>query len=131
MKFKPEIQEWIDAARLDLEAAELLSEKKERFNKLVVYHSQQCIEKYLKAYCIHFNLPIQKTHSLEILIKSLLIYDHKLHEFLEDAISLSDLAFNSRYPDDFEDWKTDDGDKSIFLANKIETYLNTIIEPTE
>lgn len=45
---KPSVKEWIDLAGIDLLAAKRLC-KDERLTNVVCFHSQQCVEKSLKA----------------------------------------------------------------------------------
>lgn len=124
------IQKWLASAKLDLAAALKLSEGTDAFNKVIIYHCQQSIEKYLKAYHIVFGLEIKKTHNLKLLISILEEYDKGISRFSDQASYISNLANNVRYPDEFEDWKSEDSEKSLELANEIAKYIHDKIEPT-
>ncbi len=118
------IYKWLALAKLDLNAAILLSEKKDEFNKVIIYHCQQSIEKYLKAYQINFGLEIKKTHNLKLLISILEEFHNGIKKFEEQASYLSNLASYARYPDEFEDWNDEDSEKSILFSREIAQYIN-------
>jgi HEPN domain-containing protein len=83
----------------DLYAAEILLNDDYPLTNIVVFHCQQTIEKYLKAYLIERNVPLIKTHDLIKLnglieeIKDLGIDEKKL-------IIINEVYTESRYPSD-------------------------------
>jgi HEPN domain-containing protein len=62
------IQEWIHKADHDLGMAKLALEHQIEYADSICFHSQQAVEKYLKAYLVHLNLIFKKTHSLSYLL---------------------------------------------------------------
>ena len=53
MKNPPDVLEWISKAEQDYETAETMARKRKNpVPDIVGFHSQQCIEKYLKAYLV-------------------------------------------------------------------------------
>ncbi len=91
-------QEWLKFAETDVKAAEKLLEDK-FLNNIVVFHSQQAVEKCFKAILEENNLKVPKIHSL-------LSLSGKIREFInftidEDKLeSLDDVYTASRYPGD-------------------------------
>lgn len=90
----PSVKEWIDLASVDLLAAKNLCND-ERLTNIVCFHSQQCVEKSLKA-LIEANDEIPpKTHDLIRLygmVEGQIVLD-------EDMLArLNELYIESRYP---------------------------------
>jgi HEPN domain-containing protein len=90
---------WLQLASEDLRSAEVLLQA-ELFN-MVCFHSQQCVEKSLKALMARLNKPIPRIHDLV-----------KLHQLAQEALGdaieldveglmlLNDVYSDSRYPRD-------------------------------
>ena len=65
MKNPPDVLEWISKAEQDHETAETMARKRKNpVPDIVGFHSQQCIEKYLKAYLVSAKIDFPKTHDL-------------------------------------------------------------------
>jgi HEPN domain-containing protein len=65
----------------------------------ICFHSQQAVEKYLKAYLVFRGTDFNKTHNLEYLLE---ICTEKDSNFaIIDVGDLSFYAVEARYPDDF------------------------------
>jgi len=89
-------QAWTFFADNDLLAAETLVDNAELSGE-TVFHCQQAVEKYLKAFLTKSNISFRKTHDLaELYSKIKEIKDWNIDEVkLEE---LSDLYVESRYP---------------------------------
>jgi len=66
------IRLWIEKAEQDFVSAGILSKRRAKLNDVVCFHSQQCVEKYLKALLIHHRVRFPKTHDLTELLNLLL-----------------------------------------------------------
>lgn len=94
-------KEWLKAALDDIKTIERILEDKE-LTHIVAFHSEQAIEKSLKAILIYNNQEIPKIHSLIRLFgicESYIKID--LKEYQELIIKLDELYLDSRYPADF------------------------------
>jgi HEPN domain-containing protein len=88
--------EWLEAANLDLEIIPHIIQN-ERLSGHVAFHSQQAIEKSLKAAIEEHDLYVPKIHSLEKLFSICEDFiDFKPDE--EIIIALDSLYTESRYP---------------------------------
>ena len=96
---KKSVREWLQFAKKDLLVAEYLLENRSDVSFAVAFHSQQAVEKALKAYLIHFNKRIQKTHDLSALLYEVNVLSAGLYKNLEKIIILSEYAVSYRYPD--------------------------------
>lgn len=89
-------QAWTFFADKDLQMAELAVDNEELSSE-VTFHSQQAIEKYLKAFLAKHKIAIKKTHDLvDIYSEVVKIKDMGLDEILLQEIK--DLYIESRYP---------------------------------
>ncbi len=88
--------EWLRSAKTDLETIDAILEN-ERLRNIVAFHSQQCVEKCLKAVIEEFDLPAGKIHNLITLM--VIVTKVKEFNFSEDNLSLlNTLYIDSRYP---------------------------------
>ena len=91
------VQEWIEKAESDFKFAEYSLENTEYFTH-VCFHFQQSAEKYIKAFIVSKELPLEKIHNLMDL---LVICKNGGYSFdrLADAASLLDSCYiDTRYP---------------------------------
>lgn len=118
---KEEVKNWIDYAYEDLRMAELAF--KEKIYNQVCFHSQQCVEKILKAF-IEFKGKIHpQTHKLTDILSSI---PQNPFEDLRDGILLLDRFYiPTRYPDALPGSlkeglpKEGDAEEAIGVANAI------------
>lgn len=90
MKNQPDVLEWILKAEQDYETAETMARKrKKHVPDIVGFHSQQCIEKYLKAYLVLKRLDFPKTHDLLELLEIALTKDPLLEGHRADLRMLN------------------------------------------
>jgi HEPN domain-containing protein len=89
------MDEWLKFAGDDLAAAEVLL--KARLFNLVLFHSQQCVEKSLKAAILSEGKMPPKTHQLASLIS--LISSLSFEEFSRGYEALDQIYMPTRYPD--------------------------------
>jgi len=61
------------------------------------FHCQQAVEKYLKAYLIYNELPIEKTHDIIFLLNQCANFDPIFATI--DPLDINSYAVNGRYPD--------------------------------
>lgn len=91
-------EEWIDKAEKDYIVAVREMELDPPVPEAVCFHSQQCIEKYIKAILQENNIEPERTHDLDILLQSSKRFLPELESCRDDLIKLSVYAINIRYP---------------------------------
>jgi HEPN domain-containing protein len=96
---KPLTQEWVDKAEGDFSTAgrELRARKDPNYDS-VCFHSQQCVEKYFKAYLQDAGVAFAKTHDLVMLLDLLLPMEPSWDGFRLRLRSLTTAAVEIRYP---------------------------------
>ena len=63
-----------------------------------VFHCQQAAEKAFKGFLTWHGCTFRKTHNLEEIGEQCLAIDPSLHEFVDQAVPLSEYAWRLRYP---------------------------------
>jgi HEPN domain-containing protein len=91
--------DWLDKAKDDLRAAELLLSSDETLD-MAAFHCQQCIEKAIKGYLLyvtHFNVD---GHNLTYLCRQAIRYNSHFTLWLENSAVLNRYYIETRYPAD-------------------------------
>jgi HEPN domain-containing protein len=96
---KPITQEWVNKAEGDFATAQReLQVQRSPNPDAVCFHSQQCVEKYLKACLQEATIPFGKTHDLTILLNLLLPIKPDWESMRPTLESLTVYAVEFRYP---------------------------------
>ena len=83
------------------------------------YHTQQCVEKTLKAFLVFNQRVPPRTHDLEKLLELCVAFDASLKALADEVITLIPYAIYSRYPDDYFEIIRADVEAAIMIANKV------------
>src|SRR3989442_6987946 len=96
---KPITSEWIDKAEGDFATAQRELDAIDHPNyDAVCFHTQQCAEKYLKAYLQEAEIPFRKTHDLAELLDSAVATAPEWEKLRQGLNALSSFAVEYRYP---------------------------------
>jgi HEPN domain-containing protein len=97
----PKLEEWVEKAEGDFHTAKRERAVTEYPNyDAVCFHSQQCVEKYLKSALVYNDIPIKKSHNLVILL-GMVVPIHPLWEAWRKSLRLlNSYAVEFRYPGD-------------------------------
>lgn len=120
------VQEWITKAENDLKNAEILLQEGGTIDA-TCFHSQQAVEKYLKAFLAHHKLPVKKTHSLVVIAKQGAQKDPHLLDFMEKYKILEAYYIESRYPPDTRVYTQDEGKEALDCAYEIINFIKKLI----
>ena len=82
----PQVNAWFAKLEEDFETAERLLRDAPHLAAVIEFHSQQTAEKALKALVTALDLPVPKTHDLDVLVTQLLPHAPGLAE-IRDAAS--------------------------------------------
>jgi HEPN domain-containing protein len=124
----PEHKDWLLKALSDLKSAKKLSKDDDETLDTAAYHTQQCVEKALKAFLVFNHRTPPKTHDLEKLLEQCVVFDSSLKILIDDVITLIPYAVYSRYPDDYFEICRSDVETAINIANKIFKLISAKIE---
>jgi HEPN domain-containing protein len=116
-----EIQQWLLKSQRDLEAAKVLFEH--GLFDVVVYHCQQSAEKALKAYLVHQEVILQKTHNLVVLLESCLAFDINFEILRDSAEILTPYATEFRYPGDTIEPEKYEAEEALVIASLVLDFV--------
>ena len=128
--FMPEHKAWLFKALGDLKSAKKLFKDDDETLDTAAYHTQQCVEKLLKAFLIFNRKTPPKTHDLEKLLEQCVIFDQSLKSLSDDVITLIPYATYSRYPDDYFEIYRSDVEAAIAIAHKVFKLISIKINVT-
>lgn len=114
-------KEWLKSAASDLETIEEIIDNG-NLTHIAAFHSQQCVEKTIKAILEFHELNVPKTHS--ILKLSKLAENHFDIEDKEIADELDRLYIDARYPGDLG--LLPDGKPTIDKAGSLYSFAKNI-----
>jgi len=128
-----EHNDWLFKAKSDLKSAKKLSKDDDETLDTAAYHTQQCVEKSLKAFLVFNKRVPPRTHDLEKLLELCVVFDMSLKDLFEDVITLIPYAIYSRYPDDYFEINRSDVESAITIAHKVFNLIcsktNTKFDP--
>ncbi len=123
---KDHIKNWLFRAREDLSAMNRLAEAEiEFYSSTICFHSQQAVEKYLKAFLVYHDIDFPRTHDVDFLIEMCCSIDKKSFEI--DLKSLTEFGVSVRYPDDFFIPGIKETKEYIEISNKIGSIVESLI----
>lgn len=96
---KPLTREWVKKAENDFKVAlQIMRRRKDPIPDAICFHSQQCIEKYLKARLVEAGLSFPKTHDLFVLLNLSASAEPHWGKFASAAKAVTNYAVDFRYP---------------------------------
>lgn len=91
-------KEWVDKAESDFDAADLTLHGREApITDAVCFHSQQCAEKYLKAFLQEHRVRFERRHELMVLLDICIPMDEDFESLRGPLQSLERYAVLIRY----------------------------------
>lgn len=117
------VKRWLIKADHDLIAAKVLSSLETQIMDVVCFHAQQCIEKSLKAFLVHSNAHVEKTHDVLRLLNLCSLTDKEFDKFKNESVDLADYAVAGRYPEDWLEITSSDAAEAVKLAEEIMGFV--------
>lgn len=125
------LKKWLIKANKDLKVSEneIILPPEDMVTDAICFHSQQAVEKYLKAYLIFKQVEFDKTHNLEFLLEICIEIDSDFSEI--DVGNLSFFAVEVRYPDDFYIPTEQEARECLEIARKVKEFVYTKLNITD
>ena len=117
---------WIAKAEEDLAAAERLLSLDDSLAAVVCFHSQQAVEKLLKALLVSAGVPFARTHDVLQLFQ-MLPDDLALSIPLEDLAPLNRYAVEARYPIGEEPLTGDEARAALAVSRRVRALAVGVI----
>ena len=122
------LDEWIDKAEEDYSAAVVMHRMKKRpIPTVVCFHSQQCVEKYLKSLLIKHGEAPPRTHELKDLMRLCAVYEPNIALFQPMFHALSPYAVKFRYPDQTP-VTVEDANEAVQMMRDIRKFVRKRLE---
>ena len=87
----------------------------------ICFHSQQAVEKFIKAFLITKNVDFERTHNLEFLLEMCINQDGEFREI--ELGNLSFYAVEIRYPDEFHIPSVEEAETCLELARNVKNFI--------
>ncbi|MCH8219594.1 MAG: HEPN domain-containing protein [Planctomycetes bacterium] len=110
---------WLVKAEHDLRTAVHLSSSGMDFADSIVFHAQQAVEKYIKAYLVWEQIEFPKTHDIAALLNLVGHNRGELAQALADASDLTPYGVTHRYPGDYPQVEQNDVEKAVSVAEHV------------
>lgn len=94
----------------------------------VCFHSQQCAEKYLKAYLISLGVLFSRTHDLVVLL-NLIPEEDAFPVRPEHIKSLNRYSVEARYPGDWDPIDREEAADAIAAARMVRAAVRAVLPP--
>ncbi len=114
-----DVRAWLAKAAVDLRAAEHDLAAAPPLLEDVAFHSQQAVEKSLKALLAWHDKPFRKTHNLEEIGQQCLQIDPGLNWLVDRAAPLSEYAWKFRYPGEVEELRREEAATALETAREV------------
>ena len=113
------VRQWIEKAEEDFRNAEYTLTLQEGCPlSTVCFHSQQCVEKYLKALLIYCALPVPRSHDLLVLYHQIPA-GHRPDLSKQWLAVLNRYAVEARYPGDWDDISRREAEEALIAASTV------------
>ena len=96
---------------------------------VICFHSQQLVEKLLKAFLTYHNVQFPRTHMLEILKQKCLEIDEEFQKL--NFKNLSVYAVEVRYPDEFNIPCIEETNECVEIALQVKEFILRTLNITE
>lgn len=128
-KLRDLVRDWLRKADLDCDVAARLASEGDRFRDIVTFHSQQAVEKYLKAILVRHQVEFRKTHDIEMLLHIVGEVEPFIAEGMADAKWLTPFGVDIRYPGDFPETLPGDKVRALGLAQGAREATIALLSP--
>ena len=125
------VLEWFEKGDQDLKAAKGLINLEDSLFNIVCFHAQQCVEKYLKGFLSFHDIEVRRTHDLVELLVECSKIDLSFLKWKDFCESLTDYAFEPRYPDNFKKYSLEEASEAISFASFIRGFVKGKVKLSE
>ena len=120
-----ETKKWVLKAMNDFKTAEKLINlpEGEIITDTLCFHSQQAVEKFLKAFLVYHRKEFERVHTIEYLLKLCSSLDNEFETLYEITANLTYYAIEVRYPDEFYIPTIEEAKKAFQSATKVKDFI--------
>jgi len=131
MNIRPEqhklVKQWTEKAEEDFRTAEYLLVLKENCPlNPVCFHSQQCVEKYIKALLVYCTIQFPKSHDVVELL-NLVPENCRPDLTIYDLAIINRYAVETRYPGEWEIVTRQEAEESMRIAGEVRQKIRQLL----
>jgi len=120
-------RQWIEKAEEDFRNAQYtLTLREDCPLSTVCFHSQQCVEKYLKALLVYHSLPVPRSHDLLELCHRIPV-DHRPDLSERWLAVLNRYAVEARYPGDWDTISRREAEEAFLAASTARQQISGVL----
>lgn len=119
--------DWVRRAEDDVQAAEMLMTHGSGLPNPIVFHAQQAVEKYLKAYLTWHQVHFPKTHDIERLLVLIEAIDNDLATKLSETTVLTLYGVDVRYPGDMPEATIEEAREAVGLMHETRKAVRALL----
>jgi HEPN domain-containing protein len=123
------VRRWLERAEHDLRTAETMLDVPDPPVDVACFHSQQCVEKCLKAFLCSADIDAPRTHDLVRLLDMCIDRDALLGTLRDTARALTDYAVTTRYPDEWREIPVEEGRDAAAKAREAMALVRSFLLP--
>ena len=117
------VQQWLKKADSDLQTAEILLKAKMKDYFTCIFHCQQGIEKFIKAYLVRHQIDFRKTHDLDELLNLTSRIDPSFSQEINSCVWLTPYGVEFRYPGEYPEADHQTAEKAYKEAEKVKNVV--------
>lgn len=117
------VEHWLIKGENDLRAGHASLRANPPITEDVCFHSQQAIEKSLKAFLVEMDAEFPRTHDLTKLVRLCGKFDEAFLELIKLVEGMTVYAVSERYPDDWREIPLDEAQEAIGKAEKAVAFV--------
>ncbi len=122
---------WFEKADEDLLTAEVIINLAVPMLGIICFHTQQCVEKYLKGFLVFHGLKARKTHDLVRLLNECSDIDSSFTRWEEACIQLTVYAVETRYPTYSDEYSVEEAEEAVAFAAQIKDFVRNKVKLEE
>lgn len=116
---------WFRKADEDLLTAEAILNLEEPLPDVIGFHTQQCVEKYLKGFLSFHYRKIRKIHDLVDLLTECAGIDSDFTQWEDGCEPLNDYAVGIRYPEMFYELSIEEAREAVTFSVSIKDFVRS------
>jgi HEPN domain-containing protein len=122
------VRQWVEKAEHDLIAAEHTLTLEENCPlDTICFHTQQCAEKYIKAFLVQQSIGFPKTHDLRALMQLIPLDLSLLGLDKAEVLKLNRYTIEARYPGEWEPITREETEQAVAIAKSVRAAVRAYL----
>ncbi|MCL6509478.1 MAG: HEPN domain-containing protein [Anaerolineae bacterium] len=123
------VRSWLSKAQHDLASARVLAASDPPLLDTAIYHCQQAAEKAVKGYLVFCDQEFERTHDVELLIRTAALYAQEFVNWIDAGIELTPYARLYRYPGSATEPNFEQVEQALSAAEGLYEFVVSLLPP--